>query len=96
VCQLEDVLGIYKLPYDPNRPVLCKDEMPKQLLAQTQEPLLCQLGQPARQDYAYKRTGVADLFIVFEPLRGKRFVEVTEKRRRLEWATVMQQVAAQW
>ena len=90
------VLEIYKLPYDANRPVLCMDEMPKQLLAQTQPPLPCQVGQPAREDYEYQRNGVADLFLVFEPLPGKRFVQVTEKRRRLEWAKVMQQVADEW
>jgi len=90
---MEDVLEVYKLPYDVNQPVLCMDEMPKQLLADTQEPLPCQSDKPARQDYEYKRNGVADLFMVFEPLQGKRFVEVTEKRRKVEWATVMKRVS---
>lgn len=90
---MEDVLEIYKLPYDAQRPVICMDEMPKQLLAQAREPMVCQPGTPARQDFEYKRNGVADLFMVFEPLQGKRFVEVTEKRRRIEWATVMKHVA---
>ena len=57
------------------------------------DPLPCQAGQPARQDYGYERNGVADLFMLFEPLQGKRFVEVTEKRRKVEWATVMKQVS---
>lgn len=90
---MEDVLEIYKLPYNAKRPVICMDEMPKPLLSQTREPISCQPGQPARQDYEYKRNGVADLFMLFEPLQGKRFVEVTEKRRRIEWATVMKQGA---
>jgi transposase len=90
---MEDVLEVYKLPYDAKRPLLCMDEMPKQLLAETHEPLSCRVGKPARQDYEYKRKGVADLFMVFEPLQGKRFVEVTEKRRKVEWATVMRQVS---
>jgi hypothetical protein len=90
---MEDVLEIYKIPYDAKRPVICMDEMPKQLLSQTREPIACQPGQPARQDYEYKRNGVADLFMLFEPLQGKRFVEVTERRRRIEWATVMKQMA---
>jgi hypothetical protein len=90
---MEDVLEIYKLRYDAQRPVICMDEMPKQLLAEKNEPLLCQAGTPARQDYEYKRNGVADLFMIFEPLQGKRFVEVTEKRRKVEWATVMKKVA---
>ena len=90
---MEDVLEIYKLPYDAQRPVICMDEMPKQLLAQTREPIACQIGHAARQDYEYKRNGVADLFMLFEPLQGKRFVEVTKQRRRIEWATVMKYVA---
>lgn len=90
---MEDVLEIYKLPYDAKRPVICMDEMPKQLLSQTREPIACQPGQSARQDYEYKRNGVADLFMLFEPLQGKRFVEVTERRRRIEWAKVMRQMA---
>jgi len=90
---MEDVLEVYKLPYDAHRPLICMDEMPKQLLADKQEPLPCQVGTPTREDYEYKRNGVADLFMVFEPLAGKRFVEVTEKRRKIEWATVMKQVS---
>lgn len=90
---MEDVLEVYKLPYDAHRPVLCMDEMPKQLLADKQESTPCQVGKPAKQDYEYKRNGVADLFMIFEPLQGKRFVEITEKCRKVEWATVMKQVA---
>lgn len=90
---MEDVLEVYKLPYDANRPLICMDEMPKQLLADKREPLSSQAGTPARQDYEYQRNGVADLFMLFEPLQGKRFVEVTEKRRKVEWATVMKQLS---
>ena len=45
---MEDILEIYKLPYDANRPLICMDEMPKQLLADKQEPLPCQVGTPVR------------------------------------------------
>jgi hypothetical protein len=93
VCQMEDVLEVYKLPYDAKRPLICMDEMPKQLLADKREPLSSRAGTPARQDYEYQRNGVADLFMLFEPLQGKRFVEVTEKRRKVEWATVMKQLS---
>lgn len=90
---MEDVLEVYKLPYDAKRPFICMDEMPKQLLADKREPLSSQAGTLARQDYEYQRNGVADLFMLFEPLAGKRFVEVTEKRRKVEWATVMKQLS---
>lgn len=90
---MEDVLEVYKLPYDASRPVICMDEMPKQLLADLREPLACQSGQAAKQDYEYKRNGVEDLFMLFEPLQGKRFVEVKDRRTKVEWAHVMKGVA---
>ena len=89
VCQMEDVLGVYKRPYEVKRPLICMDEMPKQLLAGTREPVTCQPGIPSRQDYEYKLNGVEDLFMLFEPLQGNRYVEVKEQRRRVEWAGVM-------
>ena len=57
---MEDVLEVYKLPYDPQRPLICMDELPKQLLADKQDSFPCQAGQPARQDYGYERHGVAE------------------------------------
>jgi len=90
---MEDVLEVYKRPLDDKRPLLCMDEMPKQLLIETREPLPVIPGKPARQDYEYKRGGVADVFMVFEPLVGKRYIEITDQRRREEWARVMQKVS---
>ena len=90
---MEDVLQVYTRPLDDKRPLLCMDEMPKQLLSETREPLPVTPGKPARQDYEYKRGGVADVFMVFEPLVGKRYIEITDQRRREEWARVMQKVS---
>ena len=90
---MEDVLEVYKRPLDTKRPLLCMDEMPKQLLSETREPLPVTSGKPARQDYEYKRGGVADVFMVFEPLVGKRYIEITDQRRREEWAQVMRKVS---
>lgn len=90
---MEDVLEVYKRPLDDKRPLLCMDEMPKQLLSETREPLPVTPGKPARQDYEYKRGGVTDVFMVFEPLVGKRYIEITDQRRREEWARVMQKVS---
>jgi len=92
---MEDVLEIYKKPYDPQYPLVCMDEMPKQLLMDIQEPLPMLPDQPERTDYAYKRGGVADLFMLFEPLAGKRHIEIRDQRRRLEWAEVMRIVSDQ-
>jgi len=86
-------LGVYKRPLDDQRPLLCMDEMPKQLLSETREPLPVAPGKPARQDYEYQRGGVADVCMAFEPLVGKRYIEITDQRRREEWARVMQKVS---
>lgn len=90
---MEDILEVYKRPLDAKRPLLCMDEMPKQLLSDTREPLPAIPGKSARQDYEYKRGGVADVFMLFEPLLGKRHVEITDQRRREEWAQVMRKVS---
>jgi transposase len=69
------------------------DETSKQLLADTREPLPAQPGQPERFDYEYKRQGVANLFMFFEPLAGKRHVKVTAQRTRTDWAVAMQELS---
>jgi hypothetical protein len=90
---MEDVLEVYTEPYDPNRPQVCMDETSKQLLSDVRDPIPVQPGQPQRVDYEYKREGVADLFMFFEPLTGKRFVKVTDQRTRKDWALTMQELA---
>jgi len=65
------------------------DETNKQLLAEVREPIPAQPGQAQRVDYEYQREGVADLFMFFEPLVGKRFVQVTDQRTRIDWAHAM-------
>lgn len=83
---MEDVLEVYRRPYDPQRPVVCMDESSKQLLDETREPLRACPGRVEREDYEYSRQGVASLFLAFEPLAGWRHLEVTEQRRRPDWA----------
>jgi hypothetical protein len=90
---MEDVLEVYTQPYDPKRPQVCMDEINKQLLSEVREPLPSQPGQAQRVDYEYQREGVADLFMLFEPLVGKRFVQVTDQRTRKDWAHAMKTLA---
>src|SRR5215212_7923725 len=90
VCQLEDVLDVYERPYDPRYPVVCMDEMSKQLVDETRTSLPMQPGQLQRYDYEYARTGVANLFVFVEPLRGWRHLAVTDRRTRQDWATQIQ------
>ena len=90
---MEDVLEVYTRPYDPKRPQVCMDETTKQLVADILEPIPAQPGQVERIDYEYKREGVADLFMFFEPLAGKRFVNVTDHRTRKDWAEAMRNLS---
>jgi hypothetical protein len=90
---MEDVLEVYTRPEDPQYPLVCMDETNKQLLSDVRDPLPAQAGQPQRVDYEYKREGVADLFMFFEPLLGKRFVKVTDQRTRKDWAQAMKELA---
>lgn len=86
---MEDVLDLYAEPYDAKRPVVGFDETSKQLIAETRQPLPAQAGQPERFDYEYSRNGVRNLFLVCEPLRGYRHVEVTEQRTMQDFAQQM-------
>ena len=87
---MEDVLDVYERPYDPTRPVVCLDETSRQLLGEVRPPLPPTPGHPARQDPEYVRGGVANLFLVTEPLRGWREVLVSTQRTRLDWARCIQ------
>ena len=83
---MEDVLDVYQRPYDPKRPMVCLDEASKQLIGQACRPVPARPGQAARVDYEYVRHGTANLFMVFEPLAGKRQVHVTDRRTKRDWA----------
>ena len=83
---MEDVLAVSERPDDPRRPVVCLDETSRQLLDEVRSPLLPAPGRPARHDPEYVRGGVANLFLVAEPLRGWRAVQVSQQRTRLDFA----------
>jgi hypothetical protein len=63
------------------------------LLADIREPVLAKPGSPERFYYEYQREGVANLFMFFEPLIGKRHVKVTERRKRKDWALAMKELS---
>src|SRR4051794_4064117 len=89
---MEDVLDVYERPFDPARPVVCLDETSRQLLAEVRAPLPPALGRPARHDPEYVRGGVANLFVVAEPLRGWRAVQVSQQRTRLDFARCIKEL----
>lgn len=85
---MEDVLSVYARPYNPRRPQVCIDEKSKELHSDlvTRQPLPVQPGRVARQDYEYKREGTANIFMMVEPLVGKRWVRVTDRRTKADFA----------
>jgi hypothetical protein len=92
VAAMEDVLEVYKRPYDVRNPVVCLDEASKQLVAEVNERLPSKPGQPERVDYEYERRGTANVFMVFEPLAGRRRVEVTFRRTAVDFANVVRRL----
>jgi transposase len=83
---MEDVLDVYQRPYDPQCPVVCMDESNKQLSIETRAAIPAGPGQVRCEDGEWKRNGVADVFMFVEPLKGRRFVSVTETRGAVDWA----------
>ena len=90
---MEDVLELYEEEYDPARPVVCFDEMPVQLIGETRTPSPAAPGRRARYDYEYRRNGTANLFIGFEPKAGRRYVDATDTRTKLDFAAQMKRLA---
>jgi len=86
---MEDVLDIYHQPRDPKRPLVCCDEGTKQLIKETRLPLPAVPGQLAKEDYEYERNGTSNLFMCFAPLENWRYVKVTDRRTRVDWAHLM-------
>jgi len=86
VCAMEDILEVYKRRYNPNKPLVCMDETTKQLTKETRRAVPAEPGIPARYDYEYERNGVSNLFMFYEPFGGKRYVSVTDHRRKSDWA----------
>jgi hypothetical protein len=86
VCAMEDVLDAYKRPYDPENPLVCMDESSKQQTLEIRVPLPVEPGKPERFDTEYERNGVSNVFMFFEPLSGKRVVNVTNQRTAIDWA----------
>jgi len=92
VANMELVLDVYKRPYSAEYPVICMDESPKQLIEEGQPSIAMKPGQEARVDYEYVRHGVVNIFMANEPLKGKRFVEVTEFKTKKDWAQFMKRL----
>jgi len=90
---MEGILEIYHRPYNPDYPVVCMDESSKQMLKEVRVPISSKPGKPERFDTEYERNGTSNIFMFFEPLAGKRFVDITETRKAVDWAHQVKDLA---
>ncbi len=86
---MEDVLDVYERPYAPAFPVVCCDEVSKQLVQHTRSPLPSTPGMPRRVDDEYKRCGTANIFVAVEPLTGNVVAVATERRTSVDCANFL-------
>lgn len=89
---MESVLEIYARPYDPKHPVLCFDERPCFLIGDVLIPVPTEPGKVAKEDYMYEKNGSCCVLLAVEPLTGRRFVKVHERRTAAEYAAFLRHV----
>ena len=89
---MEEVLDLYAEPEDLQRPRVCFDEMPYQMISETRVPAPMQAGQAERYDYEYHREGTCNLFLFFNPFAGKRRIKVTQRRTKQDFAYCMKEL----
>lgn len=89
VACMENVLDQYEREYDPRYPLVCYDEWVKQLIETTRPSIPARPGRVQRYDYEYRRNGVRNLLVSFEPLTGKRLIPITQRRTMQEFARHM-------
>lgn len=92
MAHMENVLDVYKRPYDECNPVVCMDESPKQLI-ESAGSIPMEPGREARVDYEYVRHGVVNIFVANEPLKGERMAEVTERKTKKDWAHFIRRIS---
>lgn len=83
---MEQVLEVYTRPYDEKRPQVCLDEGSKELVTELREAVPMHAGQSKCIDYEYDPNGCCNIFLACEPLVGKRFLQVRERRTKIDWA----------
>ena len=90
---MEQVLDVYKKPYNGEYPVVCMDESPKQLIGETRLPIAMKPRIEKKVDFEYERKGVCNIFMANEPLKGTRHVEIKERKTKKDWAYFIRNLA---
>lgn len=89
---MEDILAVYQRPYNPKYPLICMDEMNRQCIKEIRPSIPMSSGSPKRYDTEYERNGSVNIFILTEPLAGKRHTKLTEQRTKKDWAILIKEL----
>jgi len=81
-----DILDLYEEDYDPEKPLICIDEKPKQLPGDKRKSIPMKPGSPEKYDYEYVRNGTTNIFMAVEFKAGKRMTLVTNRRTKIDFA----------
>lgn len=65
--------------------MVCLDESPHQLIGESRRGFTDSAGV-AHQDYEYRRAGTADVYMIVEPLGGRREAHVRAQHTARDWA----------
>ena len=93
---MEDILDLYAKPYDSRRPVVCLDEFSLTMHDEKVEPLPPSPGKIKKQDCEYIRKGSCSVFVIVEPLAGKRWAVVSGKRGKAEFSEILRRIVEEW
>ena len=96
MAQMEQILWLYALPYDPAYPVVCFDERPCFLIGETVDAIAMQSGEVRKEHYAYEKLGSCALLASIEPLSGQRLAQVHSRRTKREYTLFCQALARQY
>ena len=89
-----DLLNLYGCTYNAQYPVVCVDEKSKQLLEDKRKVISMKPGSPEKYDGEYKRMGTQNIFVAVEPLAGKRYIKVTNQRKKVDFAIFIKELVA--
>jgi len=90
---MENILDLYESEYDSQKPVVCIDEKPYQLLDNKIQPIPMESGKSQKNDYEYIREGTCNIFMISEPFNGFRDCKVTERRTKEDFASFLKDLS---
>ena len=86
------LLDLYARKYNVQYPVVCVDEKSKQLIEDVRKPIAMKPGSPEKYDGEYKRNGTQNIFVAVEPLACKRYIKVTDQRKKTDFAKYVKEL----